>query len=470
MPEVGRDQVEVQVPAPAPDLRGPSIAPAPFTSNGAVARTIARPGHGAPPESLRAIAVQRASGNAAAARMVARWQAHEPAARWLSRYEAGEHAQFGGSRAISIRGVNLTEGEIIALAGDLFRDPNSLLSASAEELTALRDLVRRDKDHYEGKPGVAAVSNDEWQHATLGRPAGQRYMDLAKVNDTHFARPASGKPGPHGDNQSEWEKWHREALRRTKAAADAGKPGVPPDAILYNAFAAHFLTDAFSAGHIVNKDDGMARARKEWDTQKFSGWIFKESRFTKAVAAGILRHREAGPKLAKTELKIIIWDDVTPTRFSEFIYQMAARKPELFFNAFARLIHDELNRSIKDPRGGLEVTNGHGDIWRLAGDETLSFSKDTLRIATKAVEESHQNLETVARAPQLDWTKLIKWVWDYTPEPTVSGSAFLESLIKTYTDPKNPKTVTAFVSLAAEQIDTLIGQLKEQGYMRDKKR
>jgi len=175
--------------------------------------------------------------------------------------------------------------------------------------------------------------------------------------------------------------------------------------------------------------------------------------------------------MANKQLQEAAWGDVTEQRFSEFIYQMADTKPELFFNAFARLIHDKLNESIGLPRIPLEVTNAKGSVWSLSGDETLSQSPDTLRIMRAAVAQSYSNLEAAAKLTVTppDFELYFKAVWDYTPKPTAAGQKILDGIVSTYTDPKDSSTVDAFAELTIKQIDTLVSELTTQGYMRDKK-
>ena len=412
----------------------------------------------APPLAARVLQFQRGAGNAAVTRL-------------LARYEGGEHAQMGSAtRGMKVNGVELTESDLVAM-GDLYKDPAAMQKADPAELTRLRDLVRRDKEHFEGKAGVKAVSNTEWEAATKGRPAGERYMDLAKANDTHFAPLASGAASTKGDHKSEFRKHHLNALGKVLEASKArgGPGGVPDEAKLINGFGTHFLTDAFSAGHLVNKDDAMTQAKTAWSKQTFTGSFFKESAFTKSVASKILADKAAGAKLATKELDMVKWGDVTPTRFSEFIYQMSAKKPDLFFNAFARLVHDKLNESIKDKATALEVENKRGDTWTLAGDDTLAASPETLRIARQAVDQCHLNLVDFAQDVTLSLPGLVDKVWDYTPRPTAKGANTLKDAVDIYTDPQKTKTVDAFAELAIAQIDTLIEQLTNEGYMRDKK-
>jgi hypothetical protein len=96
------------------------------------------------------LAMQRSVGNAAVSRLVATLP---PAGRTLSRFESGEHAQAGGARKITVNGVEFDEGDVIAL-GDFYETPEAMQKAPKAELEQLRDLIHRDREHFEGKAGV----------------------------------------------------------------------------------------------------------------------------------------------------------------------------------------------------------------------------------------------------------------------------------------------------------------------------
>jgi hypothetical protein len=414
-------------------------------------------------DASHVLGLQRSAGNSAVTRAL------------VARYESGEHAQMAaGGRAITIHGVKVTEGELAAM-GDLYETPDEMYAADPAEFKAIVDLIRRDKQAFEGVAGVKKVTNPEWEAATKGRPKGKRYLDLAARNDTHFA--PSTTPGSTVANyKSEWEKWHTQAI--TLCVEEAAKGGkTPPErAIAANGFASHFLTDAFSAGHLFSKSDANAMAKTQWSKQKTTGWIFKETAFTKAVAKGVLADPVAGPKLATKELKLADWGPVTEQRFSELIWQMADSAPDEFFNAFGRLVHDKLNTDILTKTGGIEVENDVGDKWRLSGDETLAQSTKTKEIARKAVEQSYKNLDkTMAEAAATGGTPAsldpyFKAVWAFVPRASKGGGdAQLKTVVDTFTDPSKPETLKAFIELTVAQIDTAIDALTTRGNMRDKR-
>lgn len=389
--------------------------------------------------------------------------AAERSAVVLQRYEAGEHAQVGGKTDVVVNGVPMTQGEVNAM-GDFFASASQLRLAPAAELIALRDLIRRDKDARTGKGGTP-VSTGEWETATGGR-----YLKLAADNRAHFA-PGKDGTGMTGTNhKAAWHDQHRQALFQAQfdGRFDYGK--VSNSARTINAFANHFLTDAFSAGHLINKPEVMQVARERWNALATTGMIFKESTFTRGVAAAVLADPDAGPKLRAHELKIVVWGDVTPNRFSEFLWQVAKQQGDKFFNAFARIVHDHLDDArTDDPTSGVEVENDNGRRWRLSGDATLMKSPETLEIAQAAAAQAEANLAEAARG-HVDLSGQPAAVWAFTPRPTKDGQKMIDETVASIADASKPESVTAFAHLTISEIDAGIEELTSMGYLRLKTR
>ena len=380
----------------------------------------------------------------------------------LQRYEAGEHAQIGGAGTIMVNGVELTEGEINAM-GDFFATSGALKQASSVELEALRNLIRRDRSARTGVAGFTPVETSEWEKAT-----GNRYLKLAADNRAHFA-PAPGSSGLTGENhKARWYELHRQSLHQAWFDGRFNGHQVSNEARVQNAFAAHFLTDAFSAGHLINKAAVIAFAAEQWDKMATTGWIFEETAFTKAVSEKVLADKVAGPKLKAHELKMISWERVTETRFSEFLWQVAKSDRGKFFNAFARIVHDHLDDAMKGPDTGVEVTNGRGEgPWRLSGDATLAKSPETLRIANAAALEANANLVVAAASiSEPDYPTLCDRVWAYTPQPTKAGAAMVKDAIAKIGDAATPESVAAFSALTIAEVDAAIKELTDMGYLR----
>jgi hypothetical protein len=358
--------------------------------------------------------LQRSVGNTSVARQL---RGHSRRRR-LARYEAGEHALFGApGKTLKIGNVEVTEAELAAM-GDFYKSPDAMVADATANEAAFKKLladIRSDRElRAQGKEGIP---EDTWVDDTKHRPKDEKYLDLAGANFAHFAPGKGGGP----NFKDTWEALHKRALDLAHAAA-AGNKKVPDEASRINAFAAHFLTDAFSAGHVIAKKDLMDRAQSKFDALKTTGVLYKENAFSKAVARGLLADGKVSAEFAKRELflKGRGWGEFSQERTSVLVYGLRGEEPQLFFSLFARTVHDHLDEAIrKGDEFGLEVINDNGDVWTLAGDATLRLSPDTLQIATKAVEASRANLVTAASTTgPLDYEALFKAVWRFVPRPT----------------------------------------------------
>lgn len=115
----------------------------------------------------------------------------------------------------------LSYGEVVALSGDLYKDFDALNRAPLKEIYDLIPLVR------------TFASTEQLEAASGGR-----YLTLAAENESHFT---NVRPG-HA-NIDVWWRNHAAAIRAARAGQANRAWGM-------NAGADHFLTDAFSGGHI----------------------------------------------------------------------------------------------------------------------------------------------------------------------------------------------------------------------------
>lgn len=366
---------------------------------------------------------------------------------------------------LTVNGVPLQYGEGISMA-DLFESPEQMMAASPAELRNLSKLIQKDKA---GTP----VSDQEWHDAI-----GDRYLDLAKKNETHFApsNPAlasvSGKST--GNNKTEWEKNHRKALE-TSQAGDKNK------ALATNAFADHFLTDAFAAGHLINKrdvmqmfegnlpknakGDGFPPASKAFFDQvaekSFSGDVKTEFSKLQTVACFNWKKEERPCSDSLTMHAVI--DRVT--RFSTLLQNIHSKEPEVFENVVVKGVHAKLNEQ------GVPVENEKGDKWDLSGDKTLNANpKDqdhmSLKIGRKAVAQSQMNvLDVFKLTSPLDLPGLFKKVWDFVPRPRAAGITQIKAEVEAGTDPRSSGVINTAVNEIKAHLKEIIKKLTERNYL-----
>lgn len=185
---------------------------------------------------------------------------------------SGEHELVGDSVALpgldvpvlTLRnGASVSYGQVVALAGDFYAVPGkpiaqgvdaadraarftaalaSLHDAPRAELTAVLQAVSAESAAITAalQHGTAASQTYQSGHdLAYTEMTGGRYLELAGDNIDHFGRDALIAFGTG----------HRMAVALAVQAA-AGGPATLHDAYLTSAFAAHFLTDLFSAGHL----------------------------------------------------------------------------------------------------------------------------------------------------------------------------------------------------------------------------
>lgn len=453
------------------------------------------------------LGLQRTAGNAAICRALA------SGPRALARYEAGEHARFAGDTGgvVMINGVPVQKANIIAM-GDFFRTPEAMNSADPKVLAALDAAITDDRRGRtkEVDPVTGEVpripGNADLQKITKPLGGGNTYMDLNKENQAHFAPPAGG-PDPKGkDNKSTWERLHRQALDEAHQAAPTetsrggpapetppGAPGaVPEKATVTNLFAAHYVTDAFSAGHLINKQEVMEQAKQAWGKMATDGSLLQQNKFTREVSEGVLADDKVkdkmkdkqiinvrelgamtaavlagGPLPGSTTLATLmprlftnLYVDVTPTLLSELLHVTSRVQPGTFFNIFARLVHDKLNKD------GVMVANDEA-TWKLSGDETLNT--ESLQRGKQAVAASERNLEEAAAfSGPLRYEEMFARVWRFVPRPTPEGAKFMDTVREEFTNAADPDTIKAAIELSIKEIDTAIDEMQKLYILRPK--
>ncbi len=162
----------------------------------------------------------------------------------VHRFGSAEHVEIG-SRAVPgtnvlIRGYgNVPYGEMIAMMGDYFESLNEMqqVASSGPSGREQIDLVRW-KVHPTGpRPAVGTDVEDAVQ---------ARYEQLAARNESHFSTGSS----PGNSNRERYIDLHTQAIRAANMAGLMPSTVQPywPESL--EAASNHYLTDAFSAGHI----------------------------------------------------------------------------------------------------------------------------------------------------------------------------------------------------------------------------
>jgi len=300
-----------------------------------------------------------------------------------------------------------------------------------------------------GDPAAASGPHGEvreGEHLESGAPGAEAsYLDLASSNLAHFspenvslnwiakhqlaldlarqawrsrhpgAVPAPMTPGRHPGAPSAAGAATSAGLPATTAAAAKAAPGRPDpsaavtpaglasaeqaaprdeqaeaQAWLAAAFADHFLTDAFAAGHLVSGSAGRTLGQKFFTANESA---IKDACLKCAVADGMY----------SLPAEAIIW------ALSRIL---KSRAPSLLL----KTVHDYYNRS------GVEVRNALGQVWKTYGDAYLGGSPDTLTMAQLATKASRDAVQDVLAT---GGTKRAQAALDYLPEMArLTGGTF----------------------------------------------
>ncbi|NWE44635.1 phospholipase [Pseudomonas gingeri] len=214
-----------------------------------------------------------------------------------ARFEGGEHTAIGDSTLLRFardapaipawqvelhlsNGLALTYGQVIALGGDFYgiadrpiadggtpaerqarftaafnslavlpasrEEAQKILQVMKSEITAANQAIRDGRQPHEAYDELGDTLSGEWNKITGGGsfasplfPLG-RYLKLAASNWDHFGEWAL----------LAYQAGHAVALQQAVVARQSGSDQDLELAYAMNAFADHFLTDLFSAGHL----------------------------------------------------------------------------------------------------------------------------------------------------------------------------------------------------------------------------
>jgi hypothetical protein len=344
-------------------------------------------------------------------------------------------------RKVTIAGETMDYGEAIAL-GDFYSDPKEILAADPAEIKELRRLMKQE--------GVnpASVGQQDWDAATH-----QRYMMLNRRNIAHFAPPDPSLVAHSGagivHHKTTYEKWHQLAIQ-TAMKGDLNQ------AMAINAFADHFLTDAFAAGHLVNKEDIMATVAGVLTTkaqiEAFANQVAAEAWTNAAVATAVSQFK--GPKAG-------LWFRIDSAGRFGTVLSGVAEDPagrDLLPNAVAGAVHDRLNAE------GVDVVNDWGDSWKVGGDGHLE--PKGLDLMQRAVAQSQIQVLNAQGEKTEPATSTYEDVWRYTPHPTAAGAKAIKQAVTDLTKPGTTTTARAVARLVIDNLPFLLRELVARGKLK----
>lgn len=385
-------------------------------------------------------------------------------------YDAGEHVLPGADLFVDqlLLGkpptVLFSYGDLIAM-GDLFPTPMAMIEADPKQLQALKERLRESAQFYAGRGG-RDIGDDEWDRLTGGS-----YSDLAEENYEHYApNELFGEDrlvaaaSRHGDHRSQWQRYHRQAIeqaeRESLDPANANRSYVPTRALAINAFADHFLTDAFAAGHLLNKAAFLEKFKSRFFDSSGDLLGIAKDFFDKVAAKAWHGDLARGFVKLETYDKYDSWWNVfgwhpdikNADRFATVLKGIAEKEPEKVGNVALKAVHDVLNKT------GIDVSNEDGSAWRLTGDGHLTPT--TLAIMKVAVKQSVANITgQELNMSNLDFDKFFHRVWRYVPIPDSASSARIVALVDEYTNPRSVTLIDAAADIIYRKSALLIQAL-----------
>lgn len=349
------------------------------------------------PAGLGLLQVQRLAGNRA-------MQSYMSSPIVVQRFGSDEHMRLGDQGADRAHAemvpltpdYQLTYGEMIAM-GDFFTGLSQMQTmaqipgpgaGTREEIEYVRVVKIRGDGSKKGDFSAGAV-----------QAADHRYYELALSNRSHFVNP-EGQPGDtvgradgaHDELRLQWNgilpqfvnelvvpragagyrHYHLEALFQAYVAGFEGQ-GMEV-ALAPEAFGAHYLTDAFSGGHLRTARSGI---QDYWNPKvpmfgyNLAGWMANE------LANRIGNDHWYGSDIAYHGIPFM------PGALEQVTAKLAEKGALEFGDVVSGVIHD-----LDSERGVLADVNGQQI--RLMGDGHLGG--DTERVATEAVNYSHNDL------------------------------------------------------------------------------
>jgi hypothetical protein len=352
--------------------------------------------------------LQRHAGNAATTRRLSLGHAT------LQRFDEPEHKAIGDQAIPGVRFrlsplVEMTYGDLVA-AGDYFRDIDEMASLAGTAgsgkgtigevyYTLFVKIRGEDEKRYMG----------EFYDKSAKEAVDARFYRLASGNISHFPNPRSGDveldprtkakrhtgPGEPLGEAATYRDTHVRAIRRAIELAAANKP--VGGALAINAFGDHFLTDAFSAGHLRTPRITV----HDWWDRKVPDFYQRFQRWLADTMAEWIDHVGSQPEQAwpmnAWPKPVAVLPGKRKMSFDKVRAALKALPAMGMGDVVATAVHDyDSDRGVIVQIGGKRV-RVVGDGKLLPGKESppdeVKAAKTTMDLAVKAVQASAADVE-----------------------------------------------------------------------------
>ena len=281
-------------------------------------------------------------------------------------------------------GLDLTYGDLIAFGGDHFKD---FADITAESSTAAgRGRLQKLQNLTENEATLHPVYEED---ATITKAYAERYKNLALENVAHFAG--------GGTALITWQQLHRQAVLDALDAGRHGDSRALAQAYAVNAFADHYLTDSFSAGHIRTPREQVTVFYRKLASEVFQHLIdFVADRLGTRIFE-LLQHdywrvQEFGTEADRQDAVARVRTQVlTGVTAAGGMTKVEEQFGLYVGGAVSKIMHD------RDNDQGLKVVSKrHPEGWIAYGDGKLDDPADAvnLRYVLDAIAASKQDLLT----------------------------------------------------------------------------
>lgn len=357
-----------------------------------------------------------------------------------------EHKALGDSTGRSVDlgdGVVLSWGDVIALAGDEYPDFDMLEkdSRSAEGKQRLRAAIQHDGIASAATGGLAAPTPEQVSARTT------TFVGLAADNASHF--------NGDGSALANWAAQHGSALT---AALEAGLSGDPAAEMLAQgreAFSEHFLTDAFSGGHIrTPRADIIGWYRANFAPRVVDFFVTTmKARLVDALVEQISPQTNWPDFVVRRKVTGVV-DEKLVTGLATIGGHVGL--VEYFALAVAGAVSGAMH-DLEGERGVMVTSEAHPEPWRAFGDDQLGDSPVSRAQAEAAVEASTAEVD---RAQAIG--AALRHDGDPTSRPAASYFAF-DNATLVGQGLAQAKAAGAYLKLHPDQMVTLTGNADPTG-------
>jgi len=333
-----------------------------------------------PPQVAALLALQRRAGNRAVTTTL---PSTSTSTATVQRFVGSEHKALGDStgRMIDLgHGVVVSWGDIVALAGDEYPTFDALLADTRDPVGKQRLLAAFMDDHIPAPTtlGVAPPTDDQKSARFLA------FLGLAADNPEHFN--AGGQAV---------DRWRTEHAAAVTASVDAGLLNDNAGRQLAQgreAFGQHFLTDAFSGGHIrTPRPEIIAWYRANFGPPVVDHFIAQlTARLIEGLVAQISPQTNWPDAIVRRQVRAAV-----DQRLTAAIATIGGRAKlnDYFALGVAGIVSGAMH-DLEGERGVVVSSAAHPDPWMAYGDARLGKSPESKAQAELAIAAAAAHLDT----------------------------------------------------------------------------